>query len=294
MRNSQSMKKTIIGFVPAESPIYTLHPVTRIFIFIIMGFVPLFIQIPEVNFIFFLIILGLFKLSKVSLKQLKKFVPMVITVGCFIMLTYIVFPNKEPGELPIKIGFVNIYFHSLMWALCIYTRILTLIFSSIFYFSTNRERDILVALRCLKMPFVATYFLGLTLRSAGMFMEDYGIVREAEIARGLDMSNASIIEKVKHFAMYMIPLFTLAIRKSEDISIGLYSKGTVISGKYNGKKRPDYLRKNLTSCTLDKVVSISLIVIFLGIAYFQFRFKLFNVDNSPINICLQNIINGGI
>lgn len=294
MRNNQTMKKTIMGFVPVKSPIYELHPVTRILIFITMGFIPLFIQIPEINFVFFLGILGLFKISKVNLKQLKRYVPMVITVGCFIMLTYIIFPNKQSGEIPIKIGFINIYFHSIMWALCIYTRILTLIFSSIFYFSTNRERDILVALRCLRMPFVATYFLGLTLRSAGMFMEDYGVIREAEQARGLDMSNASIIEKVKHFAMYMIPLFTLAIRKSEDISIGLYSKGTVISGKYNGKKRPDYLRKNLTSCKLDNIISASLIIVFLGIAYFQFRFQLFNVNNSPINIYLENIINGGV
>lgn len=283
MKSNQTMKKTILGFVPTESPTYRLHPMTRLVMFLAMGFIPLFIQMPEINILFLIGVLILFSISKVNLKQLKKYIPMVIMVGCFIGLTYIIFPNKEVGEEPIKLGFLTIYLHSIMWGFCIYTRILTLLFSSIFYFSTNRERDMLVGLRCLKMPFVATYFLGLTLRSAGMFMEDYKIIREAEQARGLDMTSASFVKKIKHFAMYMIPLFTLAIRRSEEISVGLYSKGTVITGKYNGKKRPDYLLKNLKITKVDIAVIILIFVVFFAIAYLQVSLKLFNLVNSPIN-----------
>ncbi|WP_432718355.1 hypothetical protein [Pectinatus frisingensis] len=51
MKN-ENMKKTVLGFVPIKSPIYALHPVTRIVLFIALGFIPLFIQMPEVNLLF--------------------------------------------------------------------------------------------------------------------------------------------------------------------------------------------------------------------------------------------------
>lgn len=289
MRN-ENMKKTVIGFVPVESPIYALHPVTRIFIFLAMGFIPLFIQMPEVNLALFLTTLLLFKIAKVDMKQLKKYLPMVITVACFISITYTIFPTKLSGEVPFIFLGMKFYKYSILWAICIYVRIMTLLFSSIFFFSTNRERDILVGLRCLKVPFAASYFLGLTLRSAGMFMEDYQIVREAEKARGLDMSSAPFHKKLTHFPMYMIPLFTLAIRRSEDISTGLYAKGTEIKGTYKGVKRPDYLRSLFVRTKKDFVVTGFIASLFVGVAVLSIMFHTFSLDNSLLNVWFGNVI----
>lgn len=286
----ENMRKTVLGYVPIQSPIYLLHPVTRIILYLVMSFVPLLIQMPEVNLLLLIGTLCLFKFSRIDMRQLKIYVPMMILVACFITFSYIVFPTKMSGEIPIVFFGFKLYLFSIMWAVMVYVRIITLLLASIFFFSTNRERDILVGLRCLCVPFAVSYFLGLTLRSAGMFLEDYGIVKEAERARGLDMENEKFLTKVSHFPMYMIPLFTLAIRRSEDISTGLYAKGTEIKGTYKGMKRPDYLRTKFKKSALDSVVSFAAIGFFAGAVILKISINAFELKNSILNIWFGNIL----
>ena len=286
----ENMRKTVLGYVPIQSPIYDLHPVTRIIIYLAMSFVPLLIQMPEVNLLLLIATLCMFKFSRIDLRQLKVYVPMMILVACFITFSYTVFPTKLSTEAPIIVFGLRFYGFSIMWGVMVYIRIITLLLASIFFFSTNRERDILVGLRCLHVPFAVSYFLGLTLRSAGMFLEDYGIVKEAEKARGLDMDHEKFLTKVSHFPMYMIPLFTLAIRRSEDISIGLYAKGTEIKGTYKGMKRPDYLRTKFKRTNLDYLVSIIFLGIFVGTIFLKITINAFALKNSILNSWLGNIL----
>lgn len=294
MAIERKMQRTILGFVPFESPIYGIHPLVRFVIFIVTGLIPLFVEMPEVNFLFLLGVFALFAYSRVSFRTLKVYLPMIFTVGFFLLLTYTFFPIAK-GEkiLLFQIGSLNIYYSSLIWAVCVYFRIIALIYASVFYFSTNRERDILIAFRYLGTPFVAAYFLSLSLRAAGMFMEDYKIVREAEQARGLDTDDLSFIGKVKHFSMYMVPLFTLAIRRSEEISIGLYAKGTTLANKINGKKRPDYLIFKNPVRSGDLVLISGILVVFAGLLVFQLTTGAFNLEHSPLNVYMLKMLKGG-
>lgn len=71
-----------------------------------------------------------------------------------------------------------------------------------------------------------------------MFMEDIKIIREAERARGLDETALSLADRAKLYAMYLMPLFTLAIRRTDEISNALYARGYTPSGKMeNGGER---------------------------------------------------------
>lgn len=294
MAVERKMQKTIIGFVPYQSPIYSLHPLVRLVIFLVTGFIPLFVEAPEINLLFLAVIFGLFIYSKVDLKKLKMYLPMIFTVGVFIFVTYLFFPIAKGEKILLyELGGIKLYYNSIMWAVCIYFRIIALLFASIFYFSTNRERDILIAFRSLRMPFVATYFLGLSLRSTGIFMEDYQIIREAEQARGLDVSDLSFLGKIKHFSMYMIPLFTLSIRRCEEISIGLYSKGTVISNKIDGMKRPDYLLSKNPVTGKDIGYCAVIVLIFLVFCSLQVFWGMFGLNHSPVNIALLEFLKGG-
>lgn len=279
----RKMHRTIIGFVPGESIMYKLHPVVRLSLYIATGILPLFIETPEISFSFIVLILILFVVANVNLNRLKIFTPMLITVGIIINLTYIFFPiRKAEGLIMFSLGSLDVHFYSTMWAFAIYLRIITLVLASVFYFSTNRERDILVAMRSIGTPFVVSYFIGLALRSAGIFIEDYAIIREAEQARGLDVRNLSFLGKVKHFSMYLVPLFTLSIRKSDDISTGLFAKGTELSGKIDGKKRADYLRSKLKITKIDKGWLVAIVVFTLSVMVVSITSGFLTIENSWI------------
>lgn len=288
---AKKMKKTIIALVPEESPIYALHPLTRLFLFIVTGFIPLFIDMPEINLLFIVAVIALFKYARVDLNSLKIYLPMMVTVGIFIFLTYIFFPGKDPQYIPFfKILGKQVYYQPIRWALVSYIRILALILASIFYFSTNRERDILAGFRAMGMPFVVSYFFGLALRAAGMFIEDLRTVREAEQARGLDYSVISFKDKLKFYAMYMIPLFTLALRRGDEISNALFARGYSFGGKPPGGKRVDYVLTKYTMSGFDKPLIALMGVVFVALAFVKFKYNLFSVENSIVNHLFRNII----
>lgn len=281
VKYNNKMMKTIIGYVPIESPVYYFHPLTRLILFIITGFIPIFIDMPEINMIFIVMIFGLFVYSKVDISSLKIYAPMMVTVGLFIFLTYWLAPGKDPNYviLGTLLG-KPLYFQPIRWALVSYIRILALLYASIFYFSTNRERDILAGFRAAKMPFMASYFIGVALRAAGMFLEDLHTIREAEQARGLDSTELDFSGKVKHYTMYMIPLFTLALRRGDEISNALFAKGYSFTGM---GKRADYALSKFQFRNTDRILIILFIVAFVAVAFFSFKYDMFNVEKSLVN-----------
>lgn len=293
MQNNLKMQKTILGFVPVESPVYAIHPMVRLVLYFAMSMIPLCVQMPEVNFVLFVLLMGLFVYAKIDFRKIKLFLPMIVTVGIFIMLMYTFFPIVDDSRLVIgHIGKFNIYFYSIIYGLSVYFRIILLIFSSVFYFFTNRERDILIAFREFKVPFAASYFVGLTLRSAGMFIDDYRTIREAERSRGMFVEDLRFFQKIKHFAMYMIPLFTLAIRRSEEISIALYAKGTSLASKIDGKKRPDLLVSQ-TPAGAAQAVQVAFGVVVIGVFVYLNAVGVFGISHSVLNTSLRAMLTAG-
>ena len=166
---------------------------------------------------------------------------------------------------------------------CSYWRLLAMLFGTIQYFSTNRERDTLVAIRTLKVPFVITYFFSLALRSAGMFLEDMHTIREAERARGLDESSMSLRDRAKLYGMYMIPLFTLALRRTDEISAALFARGYTPSGKVEGGgKRTDYILTLYPIRPIDIILIVLMVGVFTLVGFLQIRYGTFSMQNSPL------------
>ncbi|WIY82533.1 energy-coupling factor transporter transmembrane component T [Propionimicrobium sp. PCR01-08-3] len=285
-----AMQKTIMGYVPSESPMYRLHPATRLVIYLVSSLVPLFIERPEFNLVVIGLTLAMFSVANVKMGRLKMFLPMLVTVFVILNLTYIFFPREDVSGSSWQFGPVTVWAQSLLWAFCTYCRIAALVLASIFYFSTNRESDILVGMRTLRVPFVVSYFVGLALRSVGIFMEDYQVIKEAEIARGLDTRDLSFTGKIKHFAMNLIPLFSLSIRRSEDISMGLFAKGVRISNKVNGRSRPDWLRTQFRMKPFDWTLAIGLVALLLGAAVIAFATPLLSLGDSVFAL----LIPGGL
>ena len=276
------MRKTLIGYVPVESPIYHFHPLTRLTLFVVTGFIPIFINMPEVNLLFIAVIFVLFAFSRVDISKLKIYMPMLFTIGIFIFLTYWLAPGDNPENIEMG-SFLGkpFYYQPLRWALVSYIRILALIFASIFYFSTNRETDILAGFRSAKIPFIVSYFIGVALRAAGMFLEDLHTIREAEQARGLDSTALGFRGKVKHYTMYMIPLFTLALRRGDEISNALFAKGYSFSIKTG--KRADYMLSKYEMRRRDVFLIFLFIGGFFGIAFVSSVYDVFSVEKSLIN-----------
>lgn len=275
------MNKTILGYVPEESPIYATHPTTRVMFLMIVSLFPMFISAPEWNFLLVIIIIALMQYSRISLNTLKLYVPVAVSMGSIILLSYTVFAGNHPEfhELFRVIG-IKIYYERVLEAITVYFRILPMIFIMVYFLSTSRERDIIIAMRSLRIPFAITYLVAMALRSVGMVIEDFGIVRQAEKARGFDTVGKSIFYKLRQFVMYIIPLFALALRRADEFTNALVARGYSFTGLLSNPKRADYILTHYQARYYDYLITIVLVLILIALVVMRYAFGMLVLDGS--------------
>jgi energy-coupling factor transporter transmembrane protein EcfT len=279
----RKMRRTLLGTVPITSPLYNLHPVTRLFTLLFLGVISLFILVPEINILLIILIFIYLKWAKVDISGLRIYLPLTVTVAIFMFTVSTAFPGARPDYHAFRFLGITFYLEVFYFTFASYWRLMAMLFGTIQYFSTNRERDTLVGIRTLKAPFVITYFFSLALRAAGMFLEDMRTIREAERARGLDESSMALSDRAKLYAMYMIPLFTLAIRRTDEISNALFARGYTPSGKIEGGgQRSDYILTLYPIHKLDIALIVLMVVVFTIVGFLQIRYGTFSMQNSPL------------
>ncbi len=285
------MNKTMLGYVPNESPIYAIHPFVKLFFLLVVSLFPMFIAAPEWNLLLMFLIMALLWISRVNLKTLRIYVPVAVSMGMIILLSYTVLGGVHPEYREIlRLGGVHIYWERLRDAVVVYCRILPMIITMVFFLTTSRERDVIIAMRTARLPFVVTYVFAMALRSAGMVLEDFQIVRQAEQARGFDSTGKSLFYKIRKYVMYMIPLFALSLRRSEEFTNALIGRGYAFTGEAARVKRADYILTHYTFKSYDKVITALLALSLVAVLVLRYGFGYFGLDDSLLIQWLSRVV----
>jgi energy-coupling factor transport system permease protein len=285
------MKKTLLGYIPDESPIYAVHPFVKLFFLLIVSLFPMFVSAPEWNIALLIVILLLMWVSRVDMRTLKLYIPVAISMGSIILMSYTVLGGTHPEyQLVTRIWKVNIYWERIRDAIVVYCRILPMIFSMVFFLTTSRERDIIVAMRSLRIPFVVTYIFAMALRAAGMVLEDFQIIRQAEQARGYDPAGKSLPYKVRQYVMYMIPLFALSLRRSEEFTNALVARGYAFTGEASKVKRADYILTHYSYKWFDYLFTALISISFVALLVLRYGYDGFSIEQSWFIGWLRNLV----
>ena len=285
------MNKTLLGYVPNESPIYDIHPFVKLFFLLVVSLFPLFVTAPEWNIALMLAILLLMWISRVNMQTLRIYIPVAVSMGSIILLSYTVLGGIHPEyQLIAQFGRVHIYWERIRDAIVVYFRILPMIFTMVFFLSTSRERDVIVAMRSIRVPFVITYVFAMALRAAGMVLEDFQIVRQAEQARGFDSTGKSIAYKLRKYVMYMIPLFALSLRRSEEFTNALVARGYAFTGEASKIKRADYILTHYAYRPVDIALIALISLSFISLLVLRYGFGYFSLDDSWLLQWLRSVL----
>jgi len=287
------MRKTLLGYVPDQSPVYAIHPFVKLFFMLVVSLFPLFISAPEWNFALIIICLLLMWYSRVDMRTLRIYIPVAVSMGSIILLSYTVMGGIHPEyQLLVNIIGIHIYWERIRDATVVYFRVLPMIFTMVLFLSTSREQDVIVALRSIRVPFVVTYVFAMALRSAGMVLEDFQIVRQAEQARGFDTSGKSLAYKIRKYIMYMIPLFALSLRRAEEFTNALIARGYAFTGESSRVKRADYILTHYTFKGLDRVLTILISLSLMVILVLRYGFGYLDLNSSWFIAWFKSIIIG--
>jgi energy-coupling factor transporter transmembrane protein EcfT len=263
----------------------------KLFFLLIVSLFPMFVTAPEWNIGLMLAIILLMWFSRVDMATLKIYVPIAVSMGSIILLSYTVLGGEHPEfELLVRIVGVNIYWERIRDAIIVYFRILPMIFTMVFFLSTSRERDIIVAMRSIRIPFVVTYVFAMALRAAGMVLEDFQIVRQAEQARGFDPTGKSIAYKIRQYVMYMIPLFALSLRRSEEFTNALVARGYAFTGEASKVKRSDFILTHYRFSNLDFVLTVIIGALFIILLIMRYGSNFFSMESSWLINLLRQVV----
>ena len=286
------MNKTLLGYIPEQSPIYAVHPFVKLFFLLVVSLFPMFISAPEWNIGLMAGIMVLMIVSRVNLRTLKMYIPVAISMGTIILISYTLLGGVQPQYREIITLFrIPIYWERIRDAMVVYFRVLPMILSMVFFLSTSRERDLIVAMRTVRVPFVVTYVFAMALRAAGMVLEDFHIVRQAERARGFDATGKSIPYKIRKYVMYMVPLFALSLRRTEEFTNALVARGYAFTGPGSRFKRADYVLTHYRFSFFDGVWTTIIVAAFVAILVARFGFARLTVDDSILLNWMFGLVN---
>jgi energy-coupling factor transporter transmembrane protein EcfT len=212
-------------------------------------------------------------------------------MGSIIIISYVLLGGTHPEyQLIAQFAGIKMYWERVRDAIVVYFRILPMIFTMVFFLSTSRERDVIVAMRTIRLPFVVTYVFAMALRSAGMVLEDFHIVRQAEQARGFDTTGKSLAYKIRKYVNYMIPLFALSLRRSEEFTNALVARGYAFTGKASRVKRADYILTHYSFKYFDAIFTALISISFIVLLVLRFGYSYFGIDDSALMNWLRNVL----
>lgn len=220
---------TIGQYYPTDSILHRLDPRVKLvgtlmFIVSLFLFRSFFGYIAVTIFLFTVI-----KLSKVPFRFIVRGLKAIL-----ILLLFTVFFNLflTPGEPIFKLGFIKVSLEGLKSAGFMAIRLTYLIIgSSLMTFTTtpNQLTDglekLLRPLRRIKVPVhEIAMMMSIALRFIPILLEETDKIMKAQMARGADFDNGSLMKRAKSLIPLLVPLFVSAFRRANDLAMAMEAR----------------------------------------------------------------------
>jgi len=143
------------------------------------------------------------------------------------LVGFVVWPVYAParGAVVLSTPVLTITEHQFLFALGRSTRIIAFIVAGFAFITTTSNEEIVRGLRGFKIPFAFCFAVGTALRLFPTFLGATGTVRQAQEARGLDLSAGGPIQRIRNYIPLLIPVLMTAIRQVNTQAMALEARG---------------------------------------------------------------------
>ncbi|RLE84513.1 MAG: hypothetical protein DRJ41_03005 [Thermoprotei archaeon] len=229
--------KELIGVEVKSERYMALHIISKFFIPFSISLMLFLIKDLISASLLVIISLCVCKLSGISLSSLKKYLMVIMCMTSFIVISFTFFTTL-PGHTLFEINVLRFQAEKSMfeWKIMItdtdlqhivffILRIFTMVLSALLLLGSITDRDIVWGLRSAGVPYGISVAVSLFFRGIQLFISDFHTIREAMIARGIDFKRTSLIKKFFLYVNALIPLLSLSVTRSFEVSMALESRG---------------------------------------------------------------------
>lgn len=225
--------RLIIGqFNPGTSLVYRLDPRTKIiFVFLVM-----LIALTKTSILFYLaliiLLFAFLTISQLGLRTILNGLKPVIWFVFFTALFHLVFSGHDDPEKIIEIGSFAISGKAVTMAIVFSSRIVIFVLATFLVSLTTNPLSISEAivslLRPLRLIRIPVDDLGMilfiALRFVPVLANELDAIRKAQLIRGVSFSGG-VIQRIKRFAVLILPVFFSALRRADDLSVAIETRG---------------------------------------------------------------------
>ena len=254
------MNNSLISkYIPLDTVIHNLDPRTKLF-FVIVYLVDIFIAHSIAEFLLlFLIFITVAYLSKTSFNMLLSSVKSIIVLIVF---------NKS-GSVVLDLSFMKIYSGALLGILLITVRFILVVMVMVVFMATTSPSQITHAiekslgfLKVIGVP-ISTFalVLSISLRFIPTIIEETNRIINAQVSRGSDFNEGSLMQKVKKFIPILIPLFIATLKRADELATAMEVRGYSTTIKRSKYKKLKYNKFDYLSYLLIIVTTVFIILI---------------------------------
>ena len=241
------MNNSIVSkYIPLDTVIHNLDPRTKLF-FVIVYLVDIFIAHSIVEFSLLISILAVAAyLSKTSYNILLSSVKSIVFLIVFTSLVHLFF-NKS-GSVLLELSFMKSYSGALIGILLITVRFILVVMIMVVFMATTSPSEITHAiekslgfLKAIGIPIsIFALVLSISLRFIPTIIEETNRIINAQVSRGSDFNEGSLIQKVKKFIPILIPLFIATLKRADELATAMEVRGYSTTIKRSKYKRLKY------------------------------------------------------
>jgi len=242
------------------------HPVVKIAMTLILSISAFFLTnfLDLIALLIFDILLILITKIPVFSKKFRKILIAFFFMNVSIFIAWCFF-SQRPGNIVFYQRTIELIKNKWTWhilitentlqsAATISLRAIIMFLLMLFFFVSVSDRDLIYGLRSIKIPFALCLMINLTFRGLSMFQQEYSIVKEAMMTRGVEFKKVSLTKRISNFVSIFMALIVLMFKKTEDMSNSIEARGI----PFRSKNRTIYQYYPLT-----KKDYVSLVILFL-------------------------------
>lgn len=259
-----------LGYLPKDTPIHRLSGSTKLIAFILLSLIVM--TSYDTRFLIGVTLFSsiLFYFAKIEWKNIRVLVTFVLVFSILNLITIYIFEPEYGVQLYHSrtvlfegIGRYTITAEQLFYELNVAIKYFTTIPLALIFIFTTNPSEFASSLNRIGLSYRISYAVSLALRYIPDIQDSFFEIRQAQQARGLEMSSkTSIFNRIKRSAQIVMPLIFSSLNRIETVSQAMELRRF---GK--NKKRTWYRYRPFTAKDIFALILV-VVIVFIGIFLF--------------------------
>jgi energy-coupling factor transport system permease protein len=205
---------TLTLFVPADTALHRLHPVTKVLGFAALVLAAFLMDAPTALVPLGVLVAALLVVARAG-AVVVRFRALFVVVFVFTVVVWTLFYRGV--FVPTRAGAT--------FGLATAIRLDLFLGMGLLFLSTSRVEEIAYALGRLGLPYTLGFTLTLAFRLVPLFFDSAATIVQAQRCRGLRTEGGGVVARLRRFAPVIVPVFVGALRRADRMAMALELRG---------------------------------------------------------------------